>query len=180
MMRLLRAHGFDPGPAQRPMLAGGLTALISAMPAAAVFVAFGSFRVAADEVMGRSRPVTAAILLIAVVLAGAIYGRLFGRAANDRQGGWLFGLAYGFVLWIAAPVVVLPLVAGRIMAAGRPAEGFLVALLFWGLLTGLLFPFVHRPLHAHVKDGDSRKIGSNAAARRGWFGDLRRRDTVQD
>ncbi len=34
-----------------------------------------------------------------VLLAGVLYGQMFQRAANDRHGGWLFGLAYGFLIW---------------------------------------------------------------------------------
>jgi len=157
MMRFLRAHGADPGPTQRPMLAGALTGLAAALPAAAVFVGFGSFEVAADEVMRLPRPLAAALMLAAFTLAGLIYGRLFGRAANDPGAGWMLGLAYGFLLWIAAPMVVLPLLRGPAMAAGTAATGFLAAFLVWGLVAGVLFRFVHRPLHAGL-DGDGGRM----------------------
>ena len=54
MIRFIRAHGADPGPTQRPLTAGLLTGLAAIVPAGAVFVAFGSFAVAADA--HRSRP----------------------------------------------------------------------------------------------------------------------------
>jgi hypothetical protein len=99
-------------------------------------------------------------------LAGAIYGALFRRGANDLHGGWLFGLAYGLLLWIVAPVIVLPFVPGMGMTAGQAAIGFLVSFLTWGLFLGALFPRVHRPLHADLDGSNSLldRLGSSAAA----------------
>lgn len=167
MFRFLRAHGFDPGPTQRPILAGGLTGLLALAPGAPLFVGLGSFSVTADRIMGLPPAVAALILVCAFVVAGVLYGCLFRRAANDRGGGWLFGLSFGFFLWVAAPVVVLPLIPGSGMAAGTPAIGFLASFLTWGLALGLLFPHVHRPLQT---DLDARgkslldRLGPDAAA----------------
>lgn len=160
----IRAHGADPGPTQRPMLAGGLTGLAAVVLAGAVFVAFGSFAVVADDVMRLPRPITAALLAGAFVLAGVLYGAVFRRAANDARAGWLLGMAYGFLLWVGAPIAVLPLIRGPAMAAGVAAIGFLVTFLLWGLLVGALFPYIHRPLHAGLGDrrGD-RHLGPDAA-----------------
>jgi hypothetical protein len=164
MIRFIRAHGADPGPTQRPLLAGALSGLAALVPAAAVFVAFGSFAVAADEVMRLAKPVTAGLLAVAFTLAGIVYGAVFRRAANDPGAGWLLGLSYGFLLWVAAPIVVLPLIRGPAMAAGLAATGFLATFLLWGLITGVLFPFVHRPLHAGLRsDGRTRHLGPDAA-----------------
>lgn len=160
MMGFLRAHGVDPGPLQRPILAGLLTGLAATLPAGAVFWAFGSFQVAADEVIRLARPLTALLLVAAFTASGALYGLAFRRAANDRSGGWMFGAVFGFVLWMAAPVVVLPLIGGKTMAAGPAAAGFLACFLVWGVVTGGLFPWVHRPLQAKM-DGD-RKAHSAA------------------
>lgn len=160
----IRAHGADPGPTQRPLLAGGLTGLAALAPAGAVFVAFGSFAVVADEVMRLPRLSTALLLAAAFIVAGVLYGAFFRRAANDPRAGWLLGLAYGFLLWVAAPVVVLPLIRGPAMAAGAAATGFLVTFLLWGLIVGFLFPWIHRPLHADLESerGDHH-FGPNAA-----------------
>ena len=167
MIGFLRAHGADPGPTQRPFLAGALTAMLAAVPAGAIFVAFGSFEVVADDVMRLPRWLTAAILLGSFTVAGVVYGGFFQRAANDRRAGWILGLAFGFLLWIAAPIVVLPLIRGPAMAAGLAATGFLVSFLVWGLAAGVLFPYVHRPLHAELdarSQRSTRRFGPDAAS----------------
>ncbi|CAN7178044.1 hypothetical protein LJR225_000414 [Phenylobacterium sp. LjRoot225] len=165
MMAFLLAHGIDPGPLQRPLLAGAITGLIAAAPAGAAFAALGAFTVVADQVMRLPRPVTAVILVAAFTLAGALYGLVFRRAANDRRGGWLFGAAFGFVLWMAAPVVVLPLVGGGTIAAGRAATGFFACFLVWGLVAGALFPLVHAPLQGGMdQNGRSARFGPSAAS----------------
>ena len=165
MMRFMQAHGADAGPTQRPLIAGALTGLLAAVPAGAVFVGFGSFEVAAESVMRLPKPVTAGVLLAAFTAAGVVYGGLFQRAANDQRAGWMLGLAFGFLLWIAAPIVVLPLMGASTMAAGVAAMGFLAAFLVWGLVAGVAFPFVHRPLHAGLdgRKGGHAHLGPDAA-----------------
>jgi hypothetical protein len=165
MMSVLRAHGMDAGPLQQPILAGLLSGLLATVPAGAVFVAFGSFQVVADQVMRLPRPLTAAVLLAAFTASGALYGLAFRRAANDRRGGWLFGAAFGFLLWMAAPIVALPLIGGSGMAAGTAATGFFACFLVWGTTVGAVFPFVHRPLHARM-DGDRRRSPSQGGGAR--------------
>ena len=170
MTGFLSAHGFDPGPTQRPVLAGSVTGAIAAAPAAALFVVAGSFRVLSRDIFQLPALVTALVLAVAFVASGALYGVLFRRGANDKRGGWLFGLAFGFMLWMSAPVLILPLVGRPVIAAGIPAAGFLGTFLVWGLLVGALFPFVHKPLHADL-DGMSSKfmntLGPSAAAHLG-------------
>lgn len=158
MIGFIRAHGYIPGPTQRPLMAGALTGLLATIPAAFAFVGFGSFDIAADAVMQLPRAWTAVLVLAAFTLAGVLYGAFFQRAANDRRAGWLLGMSYSFVLWIAAPVVALPLMRGSTMAAGAAATGFFVTFLCWGLVAGLLFPYVHQPLQAHLGgEGDGRE-----------------------
>jgi hypothetical protein len=160
VIAFLRAHGVDPGRLQRPMLAGAISGLIAAAAAAPAFVGFGSFRAAADQVIGIGAPLTGALSAAGFVAGGVLYGLVFRRAANDAAGGWLFGLVFGFLLWMAAPVIVLPLMATQTMAAGRAAAGFLATFVIWGLVLGLVFPRVHRPLHRRM-DGpnNSRRPG---------------------
>jgi hypothetical protein len=153
MIGFLRAHGMEPGPLQRPLLAGGLSGLIATLPAGAVFVAFGSFAVVADEVMRLPRGLTAILMIAAFAISGSLYGLAFRRAANDRAGGWLFGCAFGFLLWMAAPVVVLPLLGAQTMAAGLAATGFFACFLVWGAVTGAVFPYVHHPLQSKMDGG---------------------------
>src|SRR3546814_11462645 len=85
-----------------------------------------------------------------MALAGGIYGRLFQRGANDRRGGWLFGMAFGFLLWTAGTVLTLPLLSGGRVPAGTAAVGVFLSLGIWGTTVGGPFPYVHRPLHART------------------------------
>jgi hypothetical protein len=166
MIAFLRAHGVDPGPTQRPLLAGALTGLAATVPALIVFVSFGSFTVVADEILGLPRISTALLLIAAFTLSGVLYGFTFRRAANDRHGGWLFGAAFGFILWMVAPIIVLPVMSGHIMAAGTAAMGFLASFLVWGTVIGGLFPHIHRPLYMsmYARLGEQRSFGPVAAA----------------
>jgi hypothetical protein len=106
------------------------------------------------------------VLVAAFTFSGLLYGLTFQRAANDRRGGWLFGMVFGFILWMAAPLVVLPIISGNIMAAGPAATGFLACFLVWGAVTGALFPHIHRPLQLHMarRGKSERALGPGAAA----------------
>ncbi len=59
MIRFLNAHGYDPGPTQRPMLAGFLSGLLGTIPATIVLAGFGSLEVEA-AILGLSVPATLA------------------------------------------------------------------------------------------------------------------------
>ena len=101
-----------------------------------------------------------------MAVAGAIYSRLFGRAANDVRGGWLFGMAFGFALWAAGAVMVLPLASGGEAPAGHAAIGVFLSLVAWGAALGAAHPFVHRPLHESIEKASKREeLGPSAAAR---------------
>ena len=90
MIGFIAAHGDDPGPTQRPLLAGAISGVISTVPAIATLILFGALRVEA-QILGVTRLETVAAGCVLMALAGAAYGRLFGRAANDPRGGWLYG-----------------------------------------------------------------------------------------
>jgi hypothetical protein len=160
----LSAHGYDPGPSQRPYLAGALSGLLATVPAIGVLVAFGSLAVE-SEILGLSRPATLAAGCVVMAAAGAAYARFFGRAANAVRGGWLFGMSFGFALWAAGAVLVLPLLSGGRAPAGEAALGLAMSLIVWGLATGILVPFVHRPLHENIERASKRtSVGPDAAA----------------
>jgi hypothetical protein len=145
---------------------------LAAIPAGSVFAAFGSSQVAADSILRMPRPWAAAFMIAGFTLGGWFYGAVFQRAANDRRAAWLLGLASGFVLWILAPIVVLPLVRAHTMAGGPAATGIFMGFLTWGLSAGLLFPYVHRPLQAGLEErGDAltRRWGPTAAELRLWL-----------
>ena len=81
MAGFLAAHGYDPGPTQRPLLAGALAGVLATIPAIAVLQLFGSLEVEA-RILGSSVGVTLAAGWLIMALAGAVYARLFGRAAT--------------------------------------------------------------------------------------------------
>ncbi|HEV8408292.1 MAG TPA: hypothetical protein VGQ34_10200, partial [Sphingomicrobium sp.] len=102
----------------------------------------------------------------AMAIAGAAYARFFGRAANARRGGWLFGMSFSFALWAAGAVLILPLISGGKAPAGGPAAGLALAMIAWGVAVGILVPFVHRPLHESIETASKRsEVGPDAATR---------------
>jgi hypothetical protein len=164
MATFLSVHGYDPGPSQRPLLAGAISGVLATAPAVALLLWFGSLRVEA-RILGMSTLLTLCLGWAAMALAGAVYARTFGRAANNVRGGWLFGMAFGFALWAGGAVLVLPLLSGGQAPAGTPALGLALSMLVWGLTIGLLLPFVHRPLHESLEQGSRHdELGPSAAA----------------
>jgi hypothetical protein len=87
---------------------------------------------------------------------GALYGRIFMRAANDRRGGWLFGIGFGFLVWMVAATTV-QIAMNRPLATGGAAQGMFAAHLLFGLALGICFPRVHRVLQARLEDVDVEK-----------------------
>ena len=164
MASFLSAHGYDPGPSQRPFLTGAISGVLATVPAIAVLLRFGSLKVGA-HILGLSEFWTLVAGWAAMALAGAFYARIFGRAANHVRGAWLFGMAFGFGLWAAGSVLVLPIVSGGRAASGSAAFGMAMAMLVWGVTVGILVPFVHRPLHESLETGSRhREVGPSAAA----------------
>jgi len=150
MPGFLAAHGYDPGPTQRPLLAGVISGAVATFPAIVILYAFVSLWVEAS-ILELSALTTVGVGMAAMALAGAIYGRLFGRAANDGRGGWLFGMAFGFALWAAGAVMLIPLATGGLAPAGEAAVGVFLSLLVWGATLGIAHPYIHRPLHERLE-----------------------------
>ena len=113
MATFLSAHGYDPGPSQRPFSAGAISGVLATAPAVGVLFAFGSLHVE-TAILGLPLVATLGLGWLAMAIAGAIYARVFGRAANSVHGGWLFGMAFGFALWAAGAVLVLPIASGGV------------------------------------------------------------------
>jgi hypothetical protein len=167
MAGFLSAHGYDPGPTQRPLLAGAISGVVATIPAIAILISFGSLEVEA-RILGVSELMTVGVGLPAMAAAGSIYARLFGRAANNRRGGWLFGMTFGFALWAAGAVMVLPLASGGMAPAGEAAIGVLLSLIAWGGALGAVHPYVHRPLHERLETAAKRigpTVGTSRASR---------------
>ncbi len=165
MLKLLQAHGLDAGPTQRPLLAGTLGGVIATVPALAILIVFQSLNEPA-RAAGTS-VVSAGVAYVGLMLLGGVlYGWLFQRAANDTWGGWLFGMAFGFVLWMLGPVPLLQWLPDQPILHGYPAAGLLLAQLLWGLVLGVVFPSVHRHLHVSLENRPSsafHSIGPEAA-----------------
>jgi hypothetical protein len=165
MPGFMGAHGYDPGPTQRPLLAGAITGLLATLPAIALLYAFRSLKIEAS-ILGTSQIVTVGAGLPLMAAAGAIYGRLFGRAANDKSAGWLFGMAFGFALWAAGAIMILPLASGGLIPAGKASVGVFLSLIAWGCALGIAYPFVHRPLHERIETA-ARRMGPDVGTPKG-------------
>jgi Na+/melibiose symporter-like transporter len=164
MATFLSVHGYDPGATQRPLASGAIAGVLATAPAVAVLIWFGSLDVEA-RILGLPTWATLVLGWATMGAAGAVYARLFGRAANNPHGGWLFGMAFGFTLWAAGAVLVLPIVSGGKAPAGLAALGVALSMLVWGLAIGILLPFVHRPLHENLKKASrAAEYGPSAAA----------------
>jgi hypothetical protein len=162
MAGFLGAHGYDPGRTQRPLLAGAIAGLFATAPAILLLAKFGSLQVQ-SRILGL--PIAAILVAgwIVTALSGSLYSRLFGRAANDVRCGWLFGMAFGFLVWTAGAVLVLPLAGGGRTAAGHAALGLYLSLVVWGAALGVLVPYVHRFLRKSLAS-ESRHPSSGPAA----------------
>lgn len=159
MLRMLRAHGLDAGPTQRPLLAGALAGVIATAPALTVLKGFQALAAPARTI-GMSVPAAGLAYVGLMLLGGILYGWLFQRAANDMRGGWLFGMAYGFVLWMLGPIPLLQWLPNQPILRGYPAAGLLLAQLLWGLALGITFS----PVHHRLLKGLDRQLDSELAA----------------
>lgn len=143
MVDFVRAHGNRPGPTHRPALTGALAGIVAGAAFLGVLWPAGiltwMMRVTGAASYGWS--VVLHLGLSAAV--GAVYGLLFNRAADDRGGGWLFGLAYGFLVWLVGPVAVLQLIARMGPPPGSAALALIGGHLLFGLVLGLCYPIVH-------------------------------------
>ena len=125
-----------------PAAVGSLSGLHTAI--------WGMYKDSAHEGFGPIR--FARSILIGAMSAVIIQTLLLLDLSQPGQLVLLFGLAYGFLVWMAGPVTALEWVMGRPVVTGAPAQGLFFAHLLWGLLVGLLFPRIHRPLQAGLHD----------------------------
>lgn len=162
MLKILQAHGLDAGPTQRPLLAGMAASIIADMPALGLLQAFGSL-----DALAQSAHFSVIIAALAytgmMLLGGLLYGWLFQRAANDPWGGWLFGMAFGFVLWMLGPIPLLQWLPKQPILTGYPAVGLLLGELLWGLVLGIAFPFAHHALRVSLDVAPMASTGPKAA-----------------
>ena len=150
-MQYMRAHGNTPGPTQRPISAGAISAVIATLPAALLLWISGALNSLTDA-LAINVPLILVLYFIAMSVAGGIYGRLFSRAANDRRAGWLFGISYGFLIWMIGPVTALQAIRHQPVATGEAALGLLGAHLIFGVALGLSFRSIHKLLQRKLGD----------------------------
>ena len=150
-MQYMRAHGNTPGPTQRPLLTGAISGVLAEIPSALLLYYSG-----ASESVAAAFGVEIWIVFAASgmlkVLAGLLYAAIFKRSANDREGGWLFGAAYGFLLWMIAPLTLWQLITSRPVAVGKAAMGLFGAQVLYGLVLGLIYPRVHSLVQGKLSD----------------------------
>src|SRR5215207_2004841 len=144
-MQYMRAHGNTPGPTQRPISAGVISAVFATVPAVLVLWISGALDSLSDALRIKFQLVLV-LYLVSMTVIGGLYGRVFSRAANDRRAGWLFGISYGFLIWMLGPVTALQLILHQPVATGTAALGLLGAHLIFGIALGLLFPSIHKLL----------------------------------
>jgi hypothetical protein len=151
IMPFMRAHGQTPGPTQRPKLAGAITGVVAQFAALPAFLVSGAME-NLISVLGTT--LWQGVLLQSAVFAaaGGLYGAVFGRAANDRQGGWLFGISYGFLLWMLGAITISHSFQQRYVARGDAALGLFTGQLAFGVVLGALFPWIHGVLHRKLAD----------------------------
>jgi hypothetical protein len=148
-LQYMRAHGNTPGPTQRPLLTGALGGAVAAFPSGLLLYWSGAFVGVADRA-GIGLLATHAAHAFISILAGILYSEVFKRAANDRKGGWLFGAAFGFLLWMFAPITIWQLFAPRPVAVGEAAMGLFAAHIVYGLVLGFLYPRIHTLVQARL------------------------------
>src|SRR3954469_9271364 len=118
MFQELRAPGFDPGPRQKPRTAGAMSAACASPIALVILERSGAIAWLGDAV--HARVLTAFAVVAIVVLTGVAYAQTFRRAANDRRGGWMFGMSFGFATWMLVTGILR---AAHLVAIGVPAIG---------------------------------------------------------
>src|SRR5215203_1560145 len=121
-IQYLRAHGNTAGPTQRPLVTGAISGLIAFVPFETVLRLSGA-RVSIARGFEVATAASSGFSLMLMILAGVAYAALFKRAANDCSGGWIFGAAYGFLLWMIAPITMWQLLGSQPLAVGTAAMG---------------------------------------------------------
>lgn len=145
-MDFLRAHGNLSRPGMRPGVVGLVAGAIAGIPCALLARATGLTTWLERALPGAEPGLAIGAILATTSLAGAVYGAIFRRAANDPRGGWLFGLAFGFVMWLIGPAAWLVWFGGTPPVPGAPALALIGSHLLYGLVLGGLFPLLHRRL----------------------------------
>jgi hypothetical protein len=149
----VRAHGYLPGPTQRPVTAGLLAGALGAGVALPLLWWSAALQSLSDKAGGQALWLVIATYLTLMAGAGALYGRIFMRAANDQRGGWLFGISYGFLLWMLGPVTLMQWILLRPLLVGGASQGLFASHLLYGVSLGLIFPGIHHLIQRRFGSG---------------------------
>jgi hypothetical protein len=160
-MQYMRAHGNTAGPTQRPLLTGAISGLLAFVPYELVLRLSGG-RASIAAGFGISVWTSSAMNMTVMVVAGVIYASIFKRAANDCSGGWIFGASYGFLLWMIAPITLWQLLGSRELAVGTAAMGLFGAHVLYGLVLGLVFPWIHFLIQSRLRDRNDKRAGARS------------------
>ena len=155
-MQYMRAHGNTPSPTQRPFLAGAIGGALTTIPALLVLWVSGALTALATN-SGVTSWTASAICFAVAVIAGVLYAAVFRRAANDPQGGWLFGISYGFLIWMLSPLTLWQIIADRPMMLGRSAIGVFAAHVFFGFVLGVAFRWIDLLVQTPLADATDEK-----------------------
>jgi hypothetical protein len=148
-MQYMRAHGNTPMPTQRPWLTGAISGLLAGIPAACLLWFSGACASVA-QALGLNIWMMLLLDTLLLTLGGMLYAMIFKRAAHDSRGGWLFGISYGFLLWMLGPTTVWQWLNGNPLVVGYPAMGLFGAQLLYGLALGLIYPWIHLLVQAKL------------------------------
>ncbi len=157
-LQYMRAHGNTAGPTQRPYLTGAIAGAVAFVPFELLMRLSGA-RSAIAYAFEFSAWVSAAIGAAVMIVAGVLYAAVFKRAANDCQGGWLFGACFGFAVWLVAPITLWQLVTSRAVVVGTAAIGLFGAHVAYGLVLGLLFPWIHFLIQSRLDRINQERVG---------------------
>ena len=141
-LQYMRAHGNTPGPTQRPYLTGAISGVLAQIPALLILYYSGALESLATGT-GTSQWLASVLSTGIMAVAGILYAAIFKRAANDFSGGWLFGISYGFLLWLLSPLTLWQLITSQPIAVGGAAMGLFGTHVVFGLALGFIFPRVH-------------------------------------
>jgi hypothetical protein len=122
--------------------AGLLTGLVAFVPTFLLAWSAGTFAAIAEKTS--LHPLLAgAIFALGCAICGGLYGRVFMRAANDHAGGWLFGIGWGYLLWMLGPSTWYYWIWHVPLVTGRQGQGMFASFLVYGLALGVAFPLLH-------------------------------------
>lgn len=140
----MRAHGATAGPRLRPVATGICAGFLGFLFGLAVLISTG----AQHELLRQfGAGIVIPIETSYALAAGALYGKIYRRAALDPRGGWLFGMSSGFIIWMIAFAGIGPWIYGEPLVLGRAAIGALAAHFVFGTAMGIAYPMVHSLFH---------------------------------